>query len=272
MKKITVIPNQYKDKDMKCLIAICDFLRGRGVSFAVPVSYKKYVKGMDIALTDEPFDSELAVVIGGDGSILHSAVPAAFADVPLVGINLGKVGYMASIEPDDLDGLGRVLEGKYFIEERTMLKITTDSGTYYALNDAVVSNGKGSRMVDIELDCNGLHVSRYFADGIIIASPTGSTAYSLSAGGPVIDPVLDCICATPICPHSLTARPLVFSGSSVLCVSTCIPGRSLCLSVDGGEYIELGADEAVQIVKAEQKLKLVKIEEQSFCALLNNKL
>ena len=179
---------------------------------------------------------------------------------------------MASIEPSELDALSRVIDGDYYIEERTMLRIETSGGVCYALNDAVISNGSSSRLVDIELECNGLHVSRYYADGIIIATPTGSTAYSLSAGGPVIDPALDCLCATPICPHSLTARPLVFSGDSELSVYAGIPGRSLCLSVDGSEYIELCADEVVKIVTAEKKLKLVKIQEQSFCALLNNKL
>ena len=272
MKRVTVIPNQYKDRDMICLYNICDFLSSRGVSYAVPSSYKTFVQRETVPFTDEPFNTDLVIVIGGDGSILRSAIPAAFAGVPLVGINLGKVGYMASVEPDDILSLDKVLNGEYYTEERLILMITTDSGVFYALNDAVVSNGKASKMVDIELACNGLHVSRYYADGIVIASPTGSTAYSLSAGGPVIDPVIDCICATPICPHSLTARPLVFAGDSRLEVSAGIPGRNLCLSVDGSDYIELGADETVKIAKAEYKLKLIKIEEQSFCALLNNKL
>lgn len=272
MKRVTVIPNQYKDREMKCLFEICSFLRGRGVEISVPEEYRRYISFDGVSFTYTPFDTELVIVIGGDGSIIKSAIPAALTGVPLVGINMGKVGYMASIEPDDLSPLTKVLDGDYLTEERTMLKISTDSGVYYALNDAVISNGGSARLVDIELNCNGLHVSRYYADGIIIASPTGSTAYSLSAGGPVIDPVLDCMCATPICPHSLTARPLVFSGDSVLRVYAGIPGRSLCLSVDGGDYISLGADEQVEIVKSEYKLKLIKIEEQSFCALLNNKL
>lgn len=272
MKRVTVIPNQYKDREMKCLFELCSFLREKRVDFVVPLEYRQYITFDGINFTNTPYDTELVIVIGGDGSIIKAAIPAALAGIPLVGINMGKVGYMASIEPDDLSPLAKVLDGDHLTEERTMLKISTDSGVYYALNDAVISNGGSARLVDIELNCNGLHVSRYYADGIIIASPTGSTAYSLSAGGPVIDPLLDCMCATPICPHSLTARPLVFSGDSVLQVCSGIPGRSLYLSIDGGEYISLGADEQVEIVKSEYKLKLIKTEEQSFCALLNNKL
>ena len=272
MKTAVIIPNGYKDKAYACFSRVCAMLAAEGVRILVPTRFRAELPVCQAVFCDDYSGADLMIVIGGDGSILHAAIDAAVAGIPLVGVNLGKVGYMAALEPDDLSQLHGILHGSFICEERLMLKIDAQGRSYYALNDAVISNGNGARMVDIELGCNGFPVGSYRADGIILSTPTGSTAYSLSAGGPVIDPSLDCICTTPICPHSLSARPLVFSADSVLSVYTADEERNLCLSVDGSEYLEISGSKRVTVCRSEYKLKLIQTENRNFFSVLNAKL
>ena len=161
-------------------------------------------------------DSELIIVIGGDGSMLDAARRAAKCSIPVLGINMGRVGYMTEIEMDELDLLDNIFSGNFTLDERAMLKVSivSDKGqvrfSANALNEAVIANGVAARIIDVELYDGDELVNTYRADGLVVATPTGSTAYSLSAGGPIVSPDLACFCVTPICPHSLLARPLVF--------------------------------------------------------------
>lgn len=272
MNLITLIPNIYKDEGLFYFHKIKDLLRAAGIEVRVPEDYRSIVKEGGVSFSDSAKGVDMIVVIGGDGTILKNSIRAARHGVPLCGVNLGKVGYMASVEKDNLDKLLDIVEGRFIMEDRLMLKIEAVGKTYYALNDAVVSNGNISRMVDIELAWDHMTVCRYRADGIILATPTGSTAYSLSAGGPVIDPELDCICATPICPHSLTARPVVFSKESALTVYTHSPDRNLFLSVDGSDNIEIPEAGAVTVKRSPFTLHLIKTDAQNFYKTLNAKL
>ena len=177
--------------------------------------------------------ADILIVLGGDGSILEAARRAAQRGTPILGINLGRLGYMAELEMGDLDELDRLFTGDYHIDARSMLRVELLSGNEiksfcYALNDAVISNGSVSRMIDLELSEGGALVTTYRADGLIIATPTGSTAYSMSAGGAIVDPRVSCFCATPICPHSFIARPLIFSDDAVLEVrNVCVREKML---------------------------------------------
>ncbi|MBR5134596.1 MAG: NAD(+)/NADH kinase, partial [Clostridia bacterium] len=167
-------------------------------------------------------ESDLAVVLGGDGSMMHIAKHAAVFDVPVLGINGGTVGFMAGLEMDQLDRLPRLLEGRYAIEKRMMLDVELQNaeGSHHftALNEAVVSHGNLSRLVQLEVFSDDHSVITYRADGVIVATPTGSTAYSLSAGGPIVDPALSCMLLTPICPHAMHTRPYLFSDAATLSV------------------------------------------------------
>lgn len=221
----------------------------------------------------------LAIVLGGDGTILESARRAAPLEIPVIGINLGRLGYMAELETGDIDRICEVMRGDYDIEERSMLSVDIVAvdghvrSQSYALNDAVISNGSISRIVDLELSEGGVLISSYRSDGIIIATPTGSTAYSMSAGGAVVDPRLSCICVTPICPHSLSARPIVFPDSATVSIKNiCQREKMLYLTIDGRASFELFRGESVQVTRSPLTTRFVKLNKSGFYIKLRQKM
>lgn len=223
--------------------------------------------------------ADILVVLGGDGSILEAARRAALTKTPILGINLGRLGFMAELEMDELKLLSRLFDGSYQIDERAMLgvEMIDNKGqrklVSFALNDAVVSGGSVARIVDLELLEGGERVTTYRADGLIVATPTGSTAYSMSAGGAVCDPGLACFCVTPICPHSLTARPLIFPDSATLELKNiCVREKNLFLTIDGRTNYELLRGETVRITKSDKVTRLITLRERSFYNVLRQKM
>ena len=222
---------------------------------------------------------DAVVVLGGDGTILESARRAAPLELPIIGINLGRLGYMAELEVGEIDQLERVVNGDYEIEKRSMLSVEIITGdgrvrsSNYALNDAVLSNGSISRIVDLELSEGGVLISNYRADGLIVSTPTGSTAYSMSAGGPITDPRVNCLCVTPICPHSFVARPIIFSDNAVLEVkNTCVREKLLYLTLDGRNNYEVYIGDTVRITKSNLKTRLVRLTDSGFYTRLRKKM
>lgn len=221
---------------------------------------------------------ELIVVLGGDGTIIEAARSTAGLSIPIFGINYGKVGYLAEAESNEEALIERVLNGDCRIEDRMMLDVTVlRQGKavcgYHALNDVVLSNGPVPRLLSYDLYCNGGLAQSIRADGIVIATPTGSSAYSMSAGGPVVDPEMSCIVATPICPHSLHIRPVVFMGNSILEIkNTKCRTNSIYLSVDGREAAEILEGDTIRIEKSSISVPLVKIKNQGFLNVLFEKL
>lgn len=216
-------------------------------------------------------EADLLIVLGGDGTILETARRAAARHTPILGINLGRVGYMAELEMDELERLSALFEDGYEIEKRSMLHVELlgiDGNvrfTAYGLNDAVLTNGAVARIVDVELYENGRAVTSVRADGLIVATPTGSTAYSLSAGGPVADPRMRCFCVTPICPHSLAARPMIFPDDAVLEIrNTCVREKMLFLTVDGRTNCEVYRNETVRVTRSQMETHLVRLKEYGF--------
>nr|MBQ4317795.1 NAD(+)/NADH kinase [Clostridia bacterium] len=261
--KVTVLPNRVKDVGMKCTEAVVRELK------KLPCEYN-----ICEVLTDN-IETDLAIVLGGDGSIMRAARRAALMDVPILGVNLGRVGYLAELEPDEIGLIGQYFEGNYKIEKRMLLEATLlQSGKKaLAINDAVISNGAISRIAEFEMYCDKSLVAKYHADGAIISTPTGSTAYSMSAGGPVIDPRLDCICVTPICSHSLRAKPLVFSPDVELeIISNGKNDTRLYLTVDGNENYPLSKGDGVRITRSEICTKLIRIKKDGFFSVLNEKM
>ncbi len=238
------------------------------------------VQGITYVPNDKLYrNCEMVVVLGGDGTILESARRAAPLEIPVIGINLGRLGYMAELEVGEINSLRRVVSGDYEIEERSMLSVEIITGdgrvrsSNYALNDAVLSNGSISRIVDLELSEGGVLISSYRSDGIIISTPTGSTAYSMSAGGSIVDPRLSCICVTPICPHSLSARPLIFPDSAVLNIkNVCQREKMLYLTVDGRANFELFKGETVQITRSPLTTRFVRLNQSGFYIKLRQKM
>ena len=230
--------------------------------------------------SDEAYSSvDAVIVLGGDGTILESARRAAPHGTYVLGLNLGHLGYMAELELSEIDKLESIVLGDYKIETRSMLNIeilNTEGKVRrneYALNDAVLSNGTISRIVDTELYEGGVFIGNYRADGMIISTPTGSTAYSLAAGGAIVDPRLNCLCVTPICPHSLYARPLIFSDSaSIEIKNTCQREKTLFLTVDGRVNYELSLGERIRVTRSPLITRFVRIKDDSFYDRLRQKL
>ena len=223
-------------------------------------------------------EADILIVLGGDGTILEVARRAAQRGTPILGINLGRLGYMAELETADLDQLSRVISGDYELEQRSMLRVEIYTNGElrsfcYALNDAVISNGSVSRMIELELSEGGVPVTTYRADGLIVATPTGSTAYSMSAGGALVDPRVPCFCVTPICPHSFIARPMIFPDTSVLEVrNICVREKMLYLTVDGRMNFELYRNQVVRITKSNLQTNLIRLKTCSFYRKLRQKM
>lgn len=223
--------------------------------------------------------SDIIIVLGGDGTIIESSRRAAPYKKPIIGLNLGRLGYMAELDMNETDMLASLFDGNYTLESRSMLSVEViGSGnktrfTSYALNDAVVSNGSVARIVDLELYCNDKLMSAYRADGIIVSTPTGSTAYSMSAGGPILDPVLKCFCVTPICPHSLSARSVILPDDCEIKIkNVCRREKLLYLTVDGKNNCELFYGDTVKITNSELKTDLIRIKERMFYKILRQKM
>lgn len=222
--------------------------------------------------------SDVVVALGGDGTIIHTAKRAAACNRAVLGVNCGHLGFMAGLEADEWERLSALIEKDYTVEERMLLRVQVfheeqEIRSYLALNEAVVSRGSLSRMVELEICSGGEPVARYCADGVIIAAPTGSTAYSLSAGGPIVDPRVNCLLLTPVCPHSLYARPYIFSDSARLSVRPLSVGeRETFLTVDGEEGAALLPGEEVRLSRAETVVRLIKIKSGDFYDILNQKL
>ncbi len=220
---------------------------------------------------------DIVLVIGGDGTIIRAAKYAAFAGKPVLGINLGRLGFVASLEKEELSYLDVLVSGKYDIEERTMLQVKYwDHGeqkTDHVINEAVIARGALSKIIDFEVFSQGISTGEYRADGLILSTPTGSTAYSLSAGGPVVDPSLHCLILTPICPHSLFSRSILFSSSSRLTVVASSSYHSdIFLTLDGENSVQISDHEPVECCQSPLVAKIVRLKQNNFYNVLREKL
>ncbi len=227
-------------------------------------------------------ESDILIVIGGDGTILRAAQTAYRAGKPILGINVGTVGYMSSIEADELDLLGNLTSGSgYSVENRMLLNVSVENGdgnlifNENALNETVISRGQVTRVLDFDVFCNSRKISSYRADGIILSTPTGSTAYSLSAGGPIVDPGLDSIIATPVCAHSFNSRSIIFRDDSVISVGIRedrFLSDNSYLTVDGLKNFKLSRNDIVRITRSQHSLGLIKLKNESFYDVLSRKI
>lgn len=220
---------------------------------------------------------DIAVTVGGDGTIIHHAKDAALYQKPLLGVNLGRVGFVANIEPDELDTLHQLVTGDYRIQRRMLLDITKsrngESRSYTAVNEVAIHRDSLSSMVDISVDLNGERIISYRADGMLFSTPTGSTAYSFSAGGPVIEPEMRCILLTPVCPHALSSRQVVFDPDAVLTASVHPAYTLKCyMTVDGQDYVPVSSDDRITVRRSDRELQLIILKEKNFYTLLNEKL
>lgn len=222
-------------------------------------------------------DADLTIAVGGDGTTLQVAKLSAVLGKSTLGINAGRLGFMSGLERNELSLLKMLSIGEYTIEERMMLDAKFNIGDVVhkrsCLNDAVISRGDLARLIDIKVECEGRDVTNSRADGMIVATPTGSTAYSMAAGGPVLSPDNSCFVVTPICPHSLINRSIVFSSEKQLKLTVNNDkNNNSFLSIDGEESFQINSESVITIEKSEYIARLIKIKPENFYEILNNKL
>ncbi|MBN2410898.1 NAD(+)/NADH kinase [candidate division KSB1 bacterium] len=221
--------------------------------------------------------SDIVVAFGGDGTILSTANKVGHSGVPILGVNSGGLGFLAEVVTDELkQTIDDLLEGKYTVIERMLLDVrikkTDGEYSFSALNDMVIDKGIGPRLILIDVFVNNTFLNTYRSDGLIVATPTGSTAYSLSAGGPLLMPTMNAFIVTPICPHSLTVRPIVLSENSLLEVSLKLGQGAAQINLDGQSIMTINPNEKIEIKKADFTLKWVSIGERDFFEILRTKL
>ncbi len=216
--------------------------------------------------------SDVLISFGGDGTLLMTARLAGDSGKPILGVNVGKLGFLTEVETKELEhAFERISTKHYHIEQRMVLEARWNSHTAYALNDFVLVRGETVRFIKIRTDVDDEYLNTYIADGLIVATPTGSTAYSLSANGPILSPTLEAVIVNPICPHTLTARPLVINSDRAVRL-TLESHDTVLLTADGHEEAQIGHGESVTIRQAKHKIHLIRFGEHNFFEVLRNKL
>lgn len=271
--RIAVVPNQSKTENETLVRKVSQQLAGLGADVRVVCAQGSLPTTAQLiqALTD----CDLAIAIGGDGTIMHVAKAAA-SICPVLGINAGRLGFLAGMEPDQLAALPALLTGDYTIENRALLEVTisgSDAEPLLAMNEAVLARGGLSRLLDVRVTASDTEIMCFRGDGVIAATATGSTAYSLSAGGPVVDPAVDCLLLTPVCPHSLDSRSRVLPTHLTLTLqATAADGGAVHLTVDGEQNISLTAADTVSVRRSEATARLIRLTDTSFYDGVRHKL
>jgi NAD+ kinase len=231
--------------------------------------------GRAVPEKDLPARCDMLISLGGDGTILRLARQVAEKGTPLLGVNLGKLGFLAEVSVEDLDAcLTEVLKGDYFIVERMMLQATIlkNSRTYIALNDIVVDKFGSSRVLNFETHVNGEYLATFTADGIILSTPTGSTAYAMANGGPIVTPHNRAITISPICPHSLTARPVIVPDDSVIRINVVSSENKVHITADGQDEVLVRPPTEIRVKRSPFSARLVKRRNTSYYDILRKKL
>ena len=273
--KIGLIVNFGRIPEPEKLHEFCGVLCASGAQLLVD---EEFASHFTVPVRPLPGDQvfaecDIGLILGGDGTIIHAAKSAARYGKAVLGVKLGRLGFMADLEFGDTSFLKNLFTGEYVVEKRMMLSAQGGGKTYFCLNDAVLSKGSLARIIDFSLSAGGLPAAHYRGDGVIVSTPTGSTAYSLSAGGPVVDPQIESILVTPICPHSLSARPILFQPEARLSLSfEERKGCDVYLTIDGEEAVRIEPGEEVTVTRAQAEAQFIRIRNMPFHTVLGNKM
>lgn len=278
--RVAIVVNGSKKNAVEFVPSLVEKLKELDIDYCIVDVLNKIENISEKNLENAIQKSDIIITVGGDGTIISTAKYSALYDKPLLGINFGRIGFVATLEPESIDDLSKLLTGDYTSENRMVLKVTIEhpnkkAVTEYAVNDVVISHGAISRMVDLCVSVNNEKVSDYRADGLIFSTPTGSTAYSLSAGGPVVCPEMECILLTPICPHSLFSRSVVFRKDDKLVINATnidTPEKSPVVTIDGQRSFVIDDKTKVTVEKLEKSFTLISTEHKNFYTVLNEKL
>lgn len=283
MKKVVMTPNPYRDRNFKYANLAEKLLREAGLQTRICLAFdvdKNFELPGDVVLHDlsqELKDADLLICFGGDGTILHASKAATYAGVPILGVNIGTMGFMAELESGELKELHRLADGKFTIEERMMLHVRAEHEGHVvleedALNDAVITKGAVARIVQMAVCCDDVEIMNLGGDGVIVSTPTGSTAYSMSAGGPIVEPTAQNIIITPICAHDMRSKTVVTSSQRKISIEIGRIGRkNAFISVDGGKAVRLVAGDRVTVTRSHYTTKLVRLSQRSFFEVVKNK-
>ncbi|MGM9627722.1 MAG: NAD(+)/NADH kinase [Faecousia sp.] len=283
MKNVVLAPNPYRDKNFQTARDAILVLKDAGIQpklclpFDVDRSYELPRDLRFSRLDRELPNAEMVICFGGDGTILHMAKAATRKGVPILGVNIGTMGFMAELESTELDKLSKIAVGDYSFDNRMMLDITVhrDRDILFhdiCLNDVVITKGAVARIVHLAVKCDGVQAMECDGDGVIVSTPTGSTAYSLSAGGPIVEPEAKNILITPICAHDVGSRCIVASDKRVVTVEMSSNARrNAFLSVDGGKAFRLNMGDVATIKKSQLETRLVRLKDRSFYDVVNSK-
>ena len=283
MKNVVLTPNPYRDKNFQTVRTAMKVLKEAGMEpklclpFEVDRSYELPKDLRFHKLDRELQTAELVICFGGDGTILHMAKAATRKNVPILGVNIGTMGFMAELESTELDQLARLANDDYTLDRRMMLDVVVqrDRDIIFhdiGLNDVVITKGAIARIAHLAVKCDGVEAMECGGDGIIVATPTGSTAYSLSAGGPIVEPEANNILITPICAHDVMSRCIVASDKRVITVELVQNARrNAYLSVDGGKALRLNMGDVATIRRSNLETKLVRLKDRSFYDVVNMK-
>ncbi len=283
MKNVILASNPYRDKNFQTVREAMGILKNAGIQarlclpFDVDRSFE-LPKDLRFSKLDRELGAaELIICFGGDGTILHMAKTATRRGIPLLGVNIGTMGFMAELESTELDRLSQLATGDYTVDSRMMLDVTVQRDRDiifhdYALNDVAITKGAVARIVHLAVKCDGVQAMECGGDGVIVATPTGSTAYSLSAGGPIVEPEAQNILITPICAHDVASRCIVASDKRVITVDIVQNARrNAFLSVDGGKAQRMNMGDVATIRKSKLETKLLRLKKTSFYDIVNGK-
>ncbi len=278
---VEIHSNMTRKNAYKVTLDVYEQLKKLGATILMSSELKEYFSDLAVSFLDENTAvamCDIMIAIGGDGTIIHASHFAAEHNKPILGINAGRLGFLAGLEKEELSLLENLFTDKYSTDKRMMLKVSRYENDeliseHYCLNDCTIGRGVSLRLCEIEAKCDGRKINDYFADGIIIATPTGSTAYSLSAGGPVVDTAIESLILTPICTHSLFSRSMIFKPDSK--ISITVKNPDLCLpiySCDGEIGIDMTENTRIEIEQADRFTKLIRIKADAFTDIFSQKL
>ncbi len=282
MDNFFVITNKEKDEGLKLTGHIADYLKEHGKKCYISEDYRADVNGDDRAsryMYDIPMDVDCCIVLGGDGTMLQAAHNVVGRDIPLLGVNLGTLGFLTEVETGSIDdALAQLLSGRFSIERRMMIRgeINRDGNVEYALNDIVITRRAVLQVISFNIYVNDKLLHIYHADGVIVSTPTGSTGYSMSAGGPIVEPGAQMLLLTPICPHDMTPRSIVLSPDDKVTVEICEGkgGRrqQIEASFDARLHKSVSDLDKVEIKRADMMTSIIRLNQISFLELLHRKL
>lgn len=270
MEKIAIIPNLLRDTEGTGTKAIIKYLKSKGIKIYMDNSLEKYNFEAEYVEIDKFKDINVAIIIGGDGTILSASKNYINTDIPILGINHGNVGFLTELEKDDMQGLDNIINGNFSLEKRPIIKVEHLGNTYYSINEASIHRGNSPKMLDIDIIIEDVPMNQFRADGLLVATSSGSTAYSLSAGGPIMDPLVNAFVVTPVCPHNIYIKSVVVSAETEIKIK--LNNSEQCtFSVDGNFISQIKGNHEITIKKGGY-INTIRRDKNSFYKKLKKKI